>query len=79
MKNYLVLATILLVGCNELPKEKPSHQYKWDVAVCNSIGCNHYDCDTYKQTGDTYFLYCSDTLTNQITVTAGIAVIVSKF
>lgn len=72
-----LLFTIMVTGCNE-PKEAPRHHYNWDVAVCNSIGCNHYDCDTYTQDGTTYKLFVSDTLTNQVTVTAGIAVIISK-
>lgn len=72
-----VVCIVAMLGCNE-PKEKLPHRFKWDVAVCNSVGCNHYNCDTYQVKGNTYYLFQSDSLTNQVTVTAGIAVIASK-
>jgi len=78
MKIKLIpILCILILGC-DLPKDTSRHKYKWDVAICNSTGCNHYDCDTYTQNGDTYKLFCADTLTTQVTISIGVAVIISK-
>lgn len=76
-KLTVILFTILCYACNMPPQPKQQF-FKYDVAVCNSIGCNHYDCQNYRQTGNTYQLLDSAGLViNQITVTGGIAIIVT--
>ena len=84
MKKFILLFTMLfLVSCaGNVPDEKtpdaPPHQFKWDVSVCNNVGCNHYYCDAYQRDGDTYKLLRSDTVSDVIQIVPGIAKIFSK-
>ena len=71
--------SLALIGCGDTTtKDIPQHQFKWDVSVCNSVGCDHYYCDSYERDGDTYKLLQSDTITNVIQIVPGIAIIFSK-
>lgn len=75
-----ILLTLSVTSCgpDETIKQPPIHRFKWDVAVCNSVGCNHYDCDSYIRDGDTYKLFQSDSLTNIIQISPGVPIIFSK-
>jgi hypothetical protein len=79
IKVLLITLCVLLVSCDEPQvKQPPIHRFKWDVAVCNDNGCNHYDADTFVRDGDVYKLYTSDTLTNVIQILPGVPIIISK-
>lgn len=61
----LALVAIVAAGC-DTTTEKPSRFYKYDVKVCNSVGCDHYDADSVVRNNDTYQLYIDGQKTTEI-------------
>jgi hypothetical protein len=82
MKTILTISLLLIslgvvVGCNQ-QKQAPLPYHKWDVKICNSLGCDHYDCDSFKQDGNNYILMDSaGNVINQLTMSPGIAIVAS--
>lgn len=72
MKTMLFLLILFLAtGCVSPPDYIPPY-HKYTLTICNNIGCEDYDCESYNQNGNTYKLLDSaGVVIEQITISNG--------